>query len=201
MRWYVPTNGKPPYGLLVAFHGFGVPPCTYYKNADLWEIADETNCVLILPRGRNLNWGGVDPTEYREQDFTRVEKWISWAKKRWKIDDRLFLTGFSDGASFAATLGIEWNEQVTAIAPYAGFLQRPVVTNNKFPVLVCIGVEDRLVSIERFNDMTISFSNEGHFVSTYLAPGGHKWNGAANPVIAKFFNEPKPEPKPDYRLW
>jgi predicted esterase len=200
MRWYLPDTGTPPYGLIVAFHGYGVLPIVYYRNGKLWELARATNCALILPRARGLNWGGLDPTEYRERDFPQIEKWIEWAKEKWELDDRLFLTGLSDGASFAITLGIEWSERVTAIAPYAGFLQRPVVTRNKFPVLVCIGVDDKLVPIEEQNNITIKFSNEGHFVATHFPSGGHKWNPDANEVIADFFNN-LPRPIPEYEVW
>jgi len=62
-----------------------------------------------------------------------------------------------------------------------------------------IDVVSRQASATACSDKQQVPGNEGHFISTYLAPDGYKRYAEANPVIAKFFNEP--EPKPDYKVW
>lgn len=188
MFCYAPTNGKEPLNLLLAFHGFGIKPIDYYTAARLWTIARETRSLLVMPQARGLNWGSLNPNKYRVADFVRIEACIKDVQRKWTLTDKFFLTGFSDGASFAATLAIEWNERVTAIAPYAGLLQRPVVTSHKFPVLLCGNWGDRLVPTTEMQHVAMHFRKEDHRVETVQLAGRHKWNTDANPAIARFFN-------------
>jgi len=189
MFCYAPATVTEPLNLLLAFHGFGIRPVDYYTHTRLWAIARETRSLMVLPRAPKLNWGCLNPNKYRIADFALVEACIKCVQQKWELTDKLFLTGFSDGASFAITLAIEWNERITAIAPYAGLLQRPVVTEHKFPVLVCRNFSDPLVRQKDETRLVESFRKEGHSVTTFLGRGGHCWNRAANPVIARFFNQ------------
>jgi hypothetical protein len=184
MLTYIPINGVPPYNVLLAFHGFGIEPRHFFKHGQLWSIANCTNSILLVPRTKGLNWGGISPYVYHRSDFIYMKECLDSISV--PVTKKLFLTGFSDGASFAISLGIEWNTEITAIAPYAGVLQRPVITSNKFPVLICGNAQDHLVKPKETQEIVSAFIREKHPVKYYQSTGGHGWHYDALLQITDF---------------
>ena len=69
---------------------------------------------------------------------------------RLTVDDRrIYVTGFSNGASMAFRLGVELGDRIAAIAPVSGLLQlKNPKPDRPLSLLYIIGAEDPLVPLE-----------------------------------------------------
>ena len=69
---------------------------------------------------------------------------------RFTVDTRrIYVTGFSNGASMAFRLGVEMGQRIAAVAPVSGYLwlKKPKL-EHPVPLLYMIGTEDPLVPLE-----------------------------------------------------
>jgi phospholipase/carboxylesterase len=101
----VPPGYSPdrPAPLLVLLHGAGGEA----KQAIGWlqTVADEAGLILLAPQSEGATWdvimGGYGP------DVQRIDNALSEAFRRFAVDpDRVAVGGFSDGASYALSLGV-----------------------------------------------------------------------------------------------
>jgi phospholipase/carboxylesterase len=101
----VPSGYSPsrPAPLLVLLHGAGGDA----KQALGWlqDIADENGLILLAPQSEKRTWdvimGGFGP------DVRRIDDALSEVFRQFAINpDRVAIGGFSDGASYALSLGV-----------------------------------------------------------------------------------------------
>ena len=139
---YTPTNlADTNHSAVIVFHGGG-ENAEYMAKVTGWRHkAEEQGFLVIFPEGTRPN-----PTEpagfrYNQQawqdgtnrfphhaqqgvdDLAFVEKLIEILINDYSVDpDRVFATGFSNGAALTLRLGLELSEKISAIAPVAGGL-------------------------------------------------------------------------------
>lgn len=117
---YVPAgiDAAKPVGLIVALHGAG-------GKADemigVWKpLADARKLVLVAPQaleryGQGFFWGSPRETAYQ------VRRAIEQAAAKQKIDEqRIVLTGFSQGGYLAFALAARERERFCGVIPVAG---------------------------------------------------------------------------------
>ncbi len=122
---YVPESYRAdrPAPLVVMLHGAG-------GNADhaldpLLKLADEAGLLLLAPESRGPTWD-VIMDDYG-LDVAFIDEALAHVFERYAVDpERIALEGFSDGASYALSLGVgngELFRHVIAFSP--GFLAPP----------------------------------------------------------------------------
>ena len=120
-------NGRDPLPVLVFFHGYGQRGETVMRNTRITRPADAEGVLLIAPTGLDRSWSvrGA-PSEGRRDEVAAYRVLIRDVARRWPIDrDRIFLSGFSLGASVAWDIACLAGSEVAAVFPAAGAFWRP----------------------------------------------------------------------------
>jgi polyhydroxybutyrate depolymerase len=139
---HTPASGAGPRPLVVALHGGG-GTARFAKYATGWsEKADREGFLVAYPEGTrpdstrgasflrnpqfwNVGTGFGFVEREGVDDVAFMESLLDELLAQAPIDPaRVYVTGFSNGASLALRLGVELSERIAAIAPVAGQLWR-----------------------------------------------------------------------------
>jgi polyhydroxybutyrate depolymerase len=108
-------------------------PLQFFKNPQVWNDGSG------LPPA---SWVQVD-------DVGFLRSLLDELPKRIPVDERrIYVAGFSNGASMAFRVGVELSDRIAAIAPVAGYCwQRRPKPTRTVPALYLIGDQDPLVPL------------------------------------------------------
>lgn len=144
---YVPKGVSPSQAapLVVFFHGAGGNA----GQADMVLPFAERNHVLVLSiDSRGSTWDVIE--DEVGPDVAFLDRALAWTFERFTVDpSRIAISGFSDGASYALTLGLangELFEHVIAFSP--GFMA-PLESHGTPRVFISHGTNDRVLAIDR----------------------------------------------------
>lgn len=180
-----PSAGKRP--LLVLLHGAGMSARAFLDGAR--AEADRCGCLLLSVQSKGATWdtiGLVRQAAKAErttvdrlfgEDTNRVEQALSVALRAADADRRsVILFGFSDGASYALSLGLanpSLFPGVVAIAP--GFHLEPAAINPKQRLFIAHSPTDRVLSFDRTRDDTVASLHRAGFDLRFRPfDGGHR---------------------------
>ena len=168
---YVPSSAAQgePLPLLVMLHGAGRSSSEFDK---LLHYADEVGFIILAPDSRDVTWDmrtGFGP------DIRFIEAALNYVFDHQRIDaSRIAVAGFSDGASYALTIGIangDLFKRIIAFSP-GYFLGGKLI--GKPPIFIAHGREDTILSFEYTRDAIIpALQNEGYSVRFEPFDGGH----------------------------
>jgi phospholipase/carboxylesterase len=116
--------------------------------APLLPLADATGLLLLAPDARLMTWdvimGGYGP------DVAFIDRALAHTFARCAIDaSRLAIGGFSDGASYALTLGLSNGDLFTHIIAFSPGFVAPSERRGHPQVFVSHGVRDNILPIDR----------------------------------------------------
>lgn len=112
------------------------------------SVADETGTIVLAPYSTIGTWDAIRGSFGR--DITVLDTSLRWVFERWRIDPRrIVISGFSDGGSYALSVGVANGDFFTRIAAWSPGFMIPVKTVGKPPVLISHGTEDEILPIER----------------------------------------------------
>ena len=170
---YVPpghdATGKTP--LALTLHGAGGDARSGLSH--LIGLADEFGLVLLAPESRGRTWdvlaGGFGP------DVGFIDRALGQTFDRLNVDaGRLAVTGFSDGASYALSLGLTNGDLFTHAIAFSPGFAAPADRRGKPPVFVSHGKRDRVLPIERCSRRIVpQLEREGYEVSYREFDGPH----------------------------
>jgi phospholipase/carboxylesterase len=143
---YVPPtyDARAPAPLLVWLHGAGG---TGVVSVQLAALADEFGFVVLAPDAREWTWDAI--LGEWGPDVTFVQRAMAHTRERYAIDrERIWLGGFSDGASYALALGISYGNVFRKVYAGAPGLMAPIDVNGRPPIFISHGVDDRTMPIE-----------------------------------------------------
>ncbi len=111
------------------------------------NLADEFGLVLLAPESRERTWdvltGGYGP------DVEFIDRALKRTFDRLSVDaGRLAVTGFSDGASYALSLGLTNGDLLTHVIAFSPGFMRPAARRGKPPVFISHGTRDEVLPIE-----------------------------------------------------
>jgi polyhydroxybutyrate depolymerase len=206
-------NGRAP--LILAFHGHG-DSAVNYMGVDLQGAWPEAVVVYFdgLPTRDGLSGWQTEPGQENDRDFKLVDAALVALRKTYKIDDeRIYATGFSNGAHFTYLLWAERPALFAALAPVAGRIRLVATPTQPKPLLHVGGRNDHQVdfadqtaamemarkidgvaanptfctSVMVATRCTLYESANGTPVMTLIHPGGHEYPEGTSEEIVKFF--------------
>jgi len=189
---YIPSSYdfKKHIPLLVFFHGAGGGVSSlkkFYRDAENFGIA------VLLIESRERTWDIIfTRTQKGLGEFNRDAKFLDKALRytfnRCLIDyKKIALGGFSDGASYALSLGAlngELFTHIIAVAP--GFIKHSNSFIGKPKIYITHGREDKALSIQYSQQRTVPYLKEKNYDVTYVEHNeGHLINSE---IVEKFLN-------------
>jgi len=144
---YVPPTlrADTPAPLAVMLHGAG-------GNAEhglhlLQSYADGNGMILLAPESRKTTWDIIVESQYGP-DVAFIDDCLSYLFDRYTVDpDHIAMGGFSDGASYALSLGLSNAQLFTHIIAFSPGFMVPVRVENKTRVFISHGTEDTVLPI------------------------------------------------------
>jgi polyhydroxybutyrate depolymerase len=183
-----------PSPLVLMLHGFGGTALNAAKETGWSAKADEHAFIIAYPEATRPD--ASSPQNFRRNpqawndgsgrfhaatanidDVAFIDAMIDRISAAWAIDrERIFVTGFSNGASMTFRLGAELSHRVAAIAPVAGtcWIEKPKPA-NALSLCYITGTADSLNPIE------------GGYPK--LAFGGKEQGGQPKPAVQTFIDE------------
>lgn len=184
---YVPASYDPdtPIPMLVLLHGAG-------GNTQSWvnyqARAEAKGMVLLAIDSRAQTWDVV--LGYVGPDVEFMDRALAHAFARCRIDPaRLALVGFSDGASYALTVGRANGDLFSHLIAYSpGFLAEIGPTLGKDPIFISHGVNDEVLPISETRTIIVPYLNNfGHAVNYQEFEGGHGVPAAVSDAALEWF--------------
>jgi phospholipase/carboxylesterase len=110
------------------------------------DLADEAGLVLLAPESRGRTWdvlvGGFGP------DAQFIDRALERTFERLAVDaGRLAVAGFSDGASYALSLGITNGDLFSHVIAFSPGFMAPAAHRGRPPVFVSHGTHDEVLPI------------------------------------------------------
>lgn len=144
---YVPPTLRAgvPAPFAVMLHGAG-------GNAEhglhlLRDYADSKGMILLAPESRKTTWDIIVESRYGP-DVAFIDDCLSHVFDRYAVDPKhIAIGGFSDGASYALSLGISNGQIFTHIIAFSPGFMAPVRVENKTRIFVSHGTEDNVLPI------------------------------------------------------
>jgi phospholipase/carboxylesterase len=126
-------------------------------------LADRRGLVLLYPHSLGRTWDfienvGMDRDPWRGRDSGRLDQALADVFARADIDPkRVVLLGFSDGASYALSLGVANPRLFSAIVALSpGIYVRPRRTDARQRVFVAHGRSDHVLSFDTTSQTIVS---------------------------------------------
>ena len=178
---YVPTGYDPtkPAPLVMLLHGAGGSARSGLDLLLSW--ADAAGLLLFAPSARMQTWDII--MGIYGPDVTFIDRGLAHVFARCSVEtERLAIGGFSDGASYALSLGLSNGDLFTHIIAFSPGFMAPRKRRGKPHVFVSHGVHDTVLPIERCGRRVVhELRRDGYDVDYHEFDGPH----TVPPVIAE----------------
>src|SRR4051812_33344013 len=183
---YVPAGYSPekPVRFALMLHGAGGTASGITRNTG--DLADATGTLLLAPDSRGDTWdvlmGAFGP------DVTFIDDALEQVFARYAIDrSHLAVGGFSDGASYALSLGLANGDLFTHLIAFSPGFMAPPATRQTPRILVTHGDADAVLPVDRCSrrlvpalrragyDVRYDEFSGGHVVPPEIADGAVRW--------------------------
>lgn len=213
---YTPAkeNGKAP--LVLSFHGHG-DTMENFEGVGLQEAWPDA--IVVYPQGLPTSRSNevalpgwqTEKGKYGDRDLKFVDQMLASLRTEYKIDDqRIYATGFSNGAIFTYLLWAERPKVFAAFAPVAARLPASVSPTVPKPLLHIAGRNDSTIPFEAQRkaidaarrvdgvsnrgaacgeNCTLYSSADGAPVMTVFHSGGHEYPEGTSETIVQFFKK------------
>ncbi|MFQ6613008.1 MAG: alpha/beta hydrolase [Fidelibacterota bacterium] len=148
--------------------------------------------------GTGYTWfSGTDETGWHyKKTWEGLDLLLESIRQEGFFRERIFLLGFSQGATLCMEYGVRLNFPLGGLIPIAGFIKKEEKLNReatmestKTPVLLLHGQEDKIVTPEGSKKAYEFFLKRGHPVWLELYRAGHKIPLKAAVIIRDFINK------------
>jgi phospholipase/carboxylesterase len=140
---YAPTHPAP---LVLLLHGAGGHA---HHGLDLLRhLADDAGVVLVAPASIDPTWDVIARQRYGG-DVAVIDQCLKSVFERYAIDPaRLAIGGFSDGASYAVSLGVDNGDLFTHVIAFSPGFMAPIAPRGKPRLFVSHGTRDHVLPID-----------------------------------------------------
>jgi len=184
-------DGVTPLPLVIGIHGLGDSPDAFIG---LWEVVGQYDCIFAVPQAPTAIYlGDRIGYDWFDGDWDDGSWLRSAALSRgclFSILDVLeaeypvtevYLFGFSQGGAMTYMAGLHAPERFAALAPFSGWLERAIVTDEELaaaasiPVRIVHGDEDTMVGPQEAYTADSLLTSLGYDVSLTMFSGGHRF--------------------------
>lgn len=167
---FVPDGYNPeqPAPLVLLLHGAGAE-----ARQTLGYFRDPAGVLILAPDSRGRSWdlvlGRFGP------DVAFIERALASVFRRHTIDARrLAIGGFSDGASYALSLGLTNGDLFPKIVAFSPGFMAPAERRGRPRVFVSHGTDDPVLPVDRCSRRIVQTLRQGGYDVTYREfDGGH----------------------------
>lgn len=152
---YLPAGftGNDKLPVVISLHGRLGTAERQMKFADFKPIADREKFIIVCPQGISRSWNDGRGTPAHKKgidDVHFIDELIKFIIKNYHADDnRVYVTGMSNGGFMASRLACELNEHIAAIAVVGASMDKQEdYTPKNIPVMYIQGTKDPLVPFE-----------------------------------------------------
>ena len=184
---YVPESYSPDIAmpLFIAMHGSG-------EGSSIWKSyyarAEERGMVLLAPESQGTTWDLIKG-DYGA-DLVFLDRALKYVFAGCNIDPgRIALCGFSDGATYALSLGVSNGDLFSHLIGYSpGFIsgREPIVGRPR--IYISHGTKDRIFPVRVTRDNIVpAFKKSGYNVVYNEFEGGHEVPAAVTDAALEWF--------------
>ncbi len=144
---YVPAGYTPdrPAPLVLMLHGAG--GVARHGLDPLLPLADEAGLILLAPDSRRQTWdvilGGYGP------DIAFIDRALARTFERYAVDPaRVAAEGFSDGASYALSIGVTNGDLFTHVLAFSPGFMAPGEQQGAPRLFISHGIHDEVLPID-----------------------------------------------------
>ncbi len=186
----------PPHGsgrrlpLLVLLHG----AAGQHGGGDHLALAHAIRhgSLLLIPDAAASSWdflrGGYGP------DLSFIDRSMLWTMQRYDVDEHaMAIAGFSDGASYALSVGLMNGQLFQDILAFSPGFMAPLRRDGDPRVFIAHGSDDQVLSVQRGHSIAQRLVAEGYQVTYQEFDGAHL---VSPPVARAAFNRLARGPAP-----
>jgi phospholipase/carboxylesterase len=163
---YVPPTVRldQPAPLMLWLHGAGGNAARSLASSR--PHAEAAGAILLVPESRADSWdvirGGFGP------DIAFIDRALGWVFSRYEVDPaRLAIEGFSDGASYALTVGLTNGDLFSHILAFSPGFMAPGAPHGTPPIFISHGTDDRVLPIARCSRRIVPQLQQAGYAVTY----------------------------------
>lgn len=145
--YYVPPQSDPDHALplILLLHGAGGH--SHHGLDLLRHLADDTHLILVAPASTASTWDAIANRMYGE-DVRMLDRALEYMFARHAIDtDHLAIGGFSDGASYALTMGLANGDLFTHVIAFSPGFIASIQPVGQPKVFISHGTKDDVLPI------------------------------------------------------
>jgi len=111
-----------PTPLVIVLHGYTGTAESMETLTGFTAKSDKEGFIVVYPQGLVQRWNvGFGSLKFDTDDVGFIDELINRLEQKYAIDpNRIYVTGFSNGAMMAYLLGAALSDKIAAIAPVAG---------------------------------------------------------------------------------
>jgi phospholipase/carboxylesterase len=170
---YVPASYSPkvPAPLVLMLHGAG-------QSAEIGirpflPLADTAGVILLAPDSRGGTWDFLYGPYGADVAF--IDRALARVFERCAIDPaRIFIEGFSDGASYAVSLGVTNGDLFSRVVAFSPCIFAPAANIGRPRIFISHGTADRILPIDNCGRrLTARLAATGYEVELHEFEGPH----------------------------
>ena len=139
------------------------------------QYADNQNIILLAPASRDMTWDIIVKESF-DADVIFINQALSILFNRYNIDtSHIAIGGFSDGASYALSLGLSNGDLFTHIIAFSPGFTYSVAKKGKPLVFISHGTQDRVLPIVNCSRRIVpQLQGQGYTVNYKEFDGEHE---------------------------
>jgi len=188
---YVPDDDLAghPAPLLVMLHGAGGD--ARHGMGLLRDVADAYGVIVLAPASRGATWDVIG--DRYGADVHTLDRALAWVFERYAVDaGRVAIGGFSDGATYALSLGIGNGELFTHMLAFSPGFVAPAEQQGAPAIFISHGTDDGVLPIRACSRRIVPMlMRAGYAVEYHEFTGGHTIPGEIAHEAVEWFLDPR----------
>jgi predicted esterase len=128
--------------------------------------------LLLIPEALSTSWdmlrGGFGA------DLAFIDRALLWTMQRYDVDEHaMAIAGFSDGASYALSVGLMNGHMFSDILAFSPGFMAPLRREGQPRVFIAHGKEDKVLLVQRGQDLALRLTQQGYNVTYEEFDGAH----------------------------
>jgi len=163
-RIYVPKQARDKYPLMLLLHG--ATGAGERIERRLQSLADDFGFIIVAPDSRDYTWdvtrGSLGP------DVAFIDKTLQNVFARYPVDaSHVAIAGFSDGASYALTIGVINGDLFTHVIAFSPGFIATRYGYGRPAMFISHGKSDEILPVERTQKMLVPGLRQNGYRVTY----------------------------------